>query len=231
VPRRNFLPALLAAVPALMLLYAAPFLVMLLHAGGLAPRSAMGVGVLWLAAWALAQEFSGGKIARYFATGSAVAVLVIFLFQNNRMFYSEYLVEQADMLTISRMAERIALLDAQNGPQNITGIVVLGSYSYPKMPATVRYCGSVLGYSMFEWDTETPHFAAATLAKIHGIDQYVSYGAAELPAHTDVKALVANRQSWPHADAVFLQDNFAVLWLGERDTSCGEGSFRDWLLR
>jgi hypothetical protein len=228
---RTYLPALLAVMTGLALLLLTPFFMLLLHAGSLAPRSAMGVGVLWVAAWALAQEFSAGKVAKYFVSGTALAVLVMFLFQNNRMFYSEYLVEQADMLTISRMAERIAMLDAQNGEENLKGIVILGNYSYPQTPAMVRYCDSVLGYSMFEWDTENPHYAAATLAKIRGIEQYISYGPSVLQAHVDVMALVANRQPWPHADAVFLQDNFAVLWLGERRTGCGEGSFRDWLTR
>ncbi len=220
-----YLPLVLCV---LVFLLASPFLVLFLHEGDLAPRSAMGVGLLWLAFWAFGQEIARGLPARLLSS-TALLVVVVFLFQNNRMLYSEHLVEQADALTITRIAERIAMLDAQNGAQNISGIVVLGNYSHPVYPSVVRYCGSVLGYSMFEWDSETPQNQLRVLARARGIDQYALYGASALMEGIDSKTLVANRQPWPHADAVFLQDDLAVLWLGERRTDCGERSFQDWL--
>ncbi|HSC76061.1 MAG TPA: glucosyltransferase domain-containing protein [Pseudomonadales bacterium] len=212
----------------LAILLVSPFFVLFLHEGGLAPRSSIGVGLLWLAAWAMAQKISRGLSARILSA-AAFLVVCIFLFQNNRMFYSEYLVEQADAINVTRMEERIAMLDAQNGEQDIQGAVVLGTYSHPVSPPMVRYCGSVLGYSMFELDSENPQNALIVLTKAHGLDHHYWYGPSKPELQFDTKAVVANRKPWPHADAVFLQDGWAVLWLGERRTDCGEGSFQDWL--
>lgn len=214
----------------LVCLLLAPFTVMFLHEGGLAPRSTLGIGMLWLATWAAALKISGTTTNKFHVT-IGLCVIFVFIFQNNRMFYAQYLVEKADSIAAARMMERITQLDAENQTQPIQGVVVLGSYSHHKLASTQRYCGSVLGYSQFEWDMEKMHIKMRNLTRSLGISQYRWVDADVLGTTADAQQLVANRQPWPHPDSVFLQGDYAVLWLGERKTHCGEGNLLLWLLK
>jgi hypothetical protein len=230
----HFIVCLPVAIFFICLLMLSPFTILFIHEGGLAPRSSLGVGLLWLATWALAFEIQSGRFSKKILSVSALAVLFIFVFQINRVFYSEYLVERADALNITRMAERVVTLDLQNGEQNINGVVVLGAYSYPPYPSRLHYCGSVLGRSMLDWNNVDPHGPLTIIANAYGIIQHASneypwVNSSVFAGQVDTKALVATRHAWPHAEALFQVEDYAVLWLGERNYVCGEGSFQEWL--
>lgn len=221
------------ALPLLLLVVAvvalAPFVVMFIYEGALSPRSATAVSLLWVAVWAYAfVNYEAASIQRALLV-AAFLVLLNFVFQNNRMFYGQHLVEQAEMLTVGRIAERISMLKSQDSDQPIKGILVAGGYSHRAIPAVVRYCKSAPGYSQLEWPTDTPHYSLAALSKVRGIEQYHSYPFSVLGEGVTSAQVVRGRRPWPHSDSVFLHKNYAVVWLGRRRIDCGEGSFESWL--
>jgi len=192
-----------------------PFLVLFIHEGQLAPRSSMGVAVVWFALFASMLVASSAAIRRAGTACLAVSV-VFFLFQDNRMFFSQHLVTQADTIMMARIAERIDQL-ALRSDAAATDVVFIGQYSHPQYEGMPRFTGDVLGYSQFEWDlSDEARWRIRGLARAIGVDHYVWRSANELGGAFQDPALLRGRQAWPHSSSVFAHDGYAVVWLGQR---------------
>ena len=196
------------------LLAISPFLVLFLHEGQLAPRSSVGVAVVWFALFASLLAASSAGVRRAGTAGLA-AVVLFFVFQDNRMFFSQHLVTQADTLMMARIAERIDRLGVRSDAA-ATDVVVIGQYSHPPYEGMPRFNGDVLGYSQFEWDLVDTRWRIRGLARAIGIDNYVWHDTAELGGDFKNPALLQGRHPWPHGSSVFVHDGYAVVWLGQR---------------
>jgi hypothetical protein len=206
-------------------LVTAPFLVLFVHAGELAPRSSVGVAVIWFALFAGMLAASSPGVRRA-GTACLAAIVLFFLFQDSRMFYSQYLVTQADSIMMARIAERIDQLTMPRDAAPID-VVVIGQYSPPQYAGMPRFVGEVLGYSQFEWDLDETRWYVRGLARAIGVDRYAWHDAKELGGAFADPALLQGRQPWPHRSSVFAHDGYAVVWLGQRREEAG-GSLRLW---
>jgi glucosyltransferase GtrII-like protein len=191
-----------------------PFVVLFVHEGQLAPRSSVGVAVVWLVVFAVLLG-SASRLVRRAATAAIGVVIVMFAFHDNRMFFAQSLVTQADMAMMARIAERIDQLPLEHGSAP-TPVVIVGAYSRPPYEGMPRFYGDVLGYSQFEWNPADTRWAVRGLARAIGVDHYVWHDPAELGGVFAEPALVEGRQPWPHRSAVFARDGYAVVWLGKR---------------
>jgi hypothetical protein len=191
-----------------------PFLVLFFHAGQLAPRSSVGVAVVWFALFAFMVAASSAGIRRA-GTACLAAAVVFFVFQDNRMFFSQHLVTQADTIMMARIAERIDRLALRDDAAP-TNVVVIGQYTHPQYAGMPHFTGDVLGYSQFEWATVETRWYMRGLARAIGVDHYVWRDAAELGEDFRNPALLQGRQPWPHASSVFAHGGYAVVWLGQR---------------
>lgn len=196
------------------LLVFSPFLVLFLHESQLAPRSSVGVAAIWFALFAAMLMAPSAGIRRA-GTACLAVVVVFFLFQDNRMFFSQHLVTQADTIMMARIAERIDQLAVHSGVA-ATDVVLIGQYSHPQYEGMPRFVGDVLGYSQFEWDLVDTRWRIRGLARAIGVDRYIWLDAKELgPAFQD-PTLLQGRQPWPHASSVFAHEGYVVVWLGQR---------------
>lgn len=195
-------------------LVASPFLVLFIHAGELAPRSALGVAVIWFAVYASLLAATAPPIRRAGIAGLAVT-FALFAFHDNRMFYSQYLVREADRVMMARIAERIDRLEMRSDAPT-TDVVVLGQYSPPPYAGMPRFAGDVLGYSQFEWDPAGSTWRIRGLARSIGVDRYVWHDAQELGESFRDPGLLQGRRPWPDRSSVFAHDGYAIVWLGER---------------
>jgi len=208
------------------LLVASPFPVLFLHAGELAPRSSVGVGVVWFVLFAYLLTVSSPWIRRAGVACLAVTV-AFFVFHDNRMFYTQFLVTQADNLMMTRIAERIDRL-ALRPDGAATEVVVIGNYSHPPYEGMPRFKGDVLGYSQFEWGYNDSRWLVRGLARSIGVDRYVWRSREELGGAFVDPALLQGRQPWPHANSVFAHDGYAVVWLGQRREEPRDAPFLVW---
>lgn len=195
------------------LLVASPFAVLFVHAGELAPRSAVGVAVIWFAVYA-GLLAAPARAVRAAGTAGLVVTVALLAFHDNRMFYSQYLVRQADYVMMARIAERIDRLEARPGAPT-TDVVVIGQYSHPPYEGMPRFKGDVLGFSQFEWDPSGSRWRIRGLAKAIGVDHYAWHVPEELGASFRDPALLRGRRPWPDRTSVFAHDGYAVVWLGE----------------
>lgn len=208
------------------LLVVSPFLVLFIHAGELAPRSSVGVAVVWFVVYAGLLAASTPAIRNAGVAGLAVT-FALFAFHDNRMFYAQYLVRQADYLMMARIAERIDRLETRPGAPT-TDVVVLGQYSPPKYEGMPRFAGDVLGFSQFEWDPSGARWRLRGLARAIGVDRYVWHDPDEAGASFRDPALLQGRRPWPDRTSVFAHDGIAVVWLGERRTEPRRAPLQLW---
>ncbi|MCG6862442.1 MAG: glucosyltransferase domain-containing protein [Chromatiaceae bacterium] len=185
------------------------FGVLFLHSGQLAPRSTVGLGVVWAVA------FSAGLLmdARFLhkvVISTALFVLATFVFHINAMFFSQYLVQEADKLMIARILERVEALYGESDYEGTKTVVPIGGYTHASSPHQQRYAGSVIGFSNFEWDGGNP-WRIAFLAASLGSKGYKWEDAGQARDSLDLDA----RKPWPSTDAVFLHEGKAIVWLGE----------------
>ena len=195
-------------------LTAAPFAVLFIHEGQLAPRSSLGLAVAWFAVFAFLLR-APARAMRGTGLAAVAVVVVVFVFQVNRMFFSQHLVAQADRLMMTRIAERIDQLPIDPKGQPVD-VVIIGQYSHPAHAGMPRFGGDVLGFSQFEWDPAETRWSLRGLARSIGVDHYRWLDAGELGGTFREPALLQGRSPWPHKSAVFAQDGRAVVWLGER---------------
>ncbi len=207
-------------------LVASPFLVLFVHASEPSPRSAVGVAVVWFVVYAALLTATSRWIRRIGAVFLA-ATVALFVFHDNRMFYSQYLVTQADTIMVARIAERIDRLEVRPGAA-ATGVVVIGSYSHPPYEGMPHFKGDVLGYSQFEWDSSDARWRIRGLARAIGVDRYTWHDGDELGGAFKDPALLQGRQPWPHPSSVFAHGGYAVVWLGQRREELRVAPFQVW---
>jgi hypothetical protein len=223
--RRRLSAAALWVLLALALLVA-PFAVLFFHAGQLAPRSSVGLAVVWFAVFAFLLR-APARAVRGAGLAALSVVVVLFVFQVNRMFFSQHLVAQADRLMMTRIAERIDQLPIDSKGEPID-VVVIGQYSHPLYAGMPRFGGDVLGFSQFEWNPADTRWAISGLARSIGVDRYRWLDAGELSGAFREPALLLGRSPWPHRSAVFAQDGRAVVWLGQRREEPRVAPLRRW---
>jgi hypothetical protein len=135
------------------------------------------------------------------------------------MYYTQHLVYQSDRDTATRIVSRIDSLPGIEQLPFPVPTTFVGMYKHPPN-GSKKY--SVLGASMFEWDSGNIYrqMAFMGLMNISGI---------QLQATNEVRqkaeAFVSENSvpSWPHPGSVFIQDNeIVVVNLGSRSYASKE---------
>src|SRR5208282_3678377 len=210
------------------LLVVSPFMVLFVHDGQLAPRSSVGVAVVWIALFASMLAASSIWIRRA-GTACLGVVILFFLFQDNRMFFSQHLITRADIIMMARIAERIDQLGVRSDA-GATDVVFIGQYSQPEYEGMPRFSGAALGHSQFEWELngDDARWRIRGLAKAIGVDHYAWPGSSDLGEAFHDPLLLRDRQPWPHSSSVFAHDGYAVVWLGHRREESRSAPLQVW---
>ncbi|WP_181182963.1 glucosyltransferase domain-containing protein [Mesorhizobium sp. B3-2-1] len=192
-----------AAVAALVV----PFGLHFLAAGSMPVRSLVGVPIaVWLLAY-VAVTSGNSRIRFASAILLAVALFQIQVIQNYRQA-SSYLVDKHDTLIAGAIYERLSNTPGFDAKRTYV-LSIFGSRpfvtNYPRPPA------STVGYSFFEWDGGNP-WRIASYMKLLGYSNLTG------PTPDQIDSTIAHLSTmpvWPAPGSVEIQDNIALIRLGE----------------
>lgn len=183
-----------------------PFWLLFAQSMSLAPRSAVGLGILYGYIFAaLATRASRGVSA--FLVGCAGIILIQFIFAGNQMYYTQFLASQADQMTLARVASRIDSV-ARDGKLRIPiNATFIGRY----VPAGSQFAKyDTIGSSSLDWDSGSIN-RQTSLFKLYGIDGLSIQRDPGL--REEVAGYVRSEQipGWPDPGSVFLYKDYLVV--------------------
>jgi hypothetical protein len=183
----------------------APFSILIVQAHPLAPRSTVGLGVMYGVVIALL----ACKAPRWLRA-VAMSIATIWCFQfvmiGNEMYYCQHLATIADMTTTSRVVARIDSIAAAHQLPTPVQATVIGRFA----PADRRYARfSTLGSSAFDWDQGNIYRQRALL-RIMGVDGISFIADPQLRARVAEHVSEQRIPAWPAPGSVFLFDNRIV---------------------
>ena len=145
------------------------------------------------------------------------------------MFFSQHLITRADIIMMTRIAERIDQLGVRSDA-GATDVVFIGQYSQPEYEGMPRFSGDALGHSQFEWELngDDARWRIRGLAKAIGVDHYAWPGSSDLGDSFRDPLLLRDRQPWPDSRSVFAHDGYAVVWLGHRREESRSAPLQVW---
>lgn len=176
-----------------------PFWLLFVQSMPLTPRSSVGLGVLYGYVFAgLATNANRRVVASL--TGLAALIMVGFIFTGNQMYFSQYLANQAEQVTISRVAARLDSVAEKNQLTVPLEVTFIGRYA----PAGRKYAKyDTIGASPMDWDNGNIYRQAA-LFELYGVDGIlISRDEAlrqEIANHIKSQKIPA----WPDPDSVFV---------------------------
>jgi hypothetical protein len=171
----------------------------------------VGLGILYgfvYAAWAA----NTGGLLKNVAHGIALVWCFQFIFLGNEMYYSQHLVNNAEMATVNRVVARIDSVAAKNGMPYPLQVKFLGRYSpsgkiFPKF--------NTLGHSPLDWDAGNI-YRQATVFRNLGIDGIQINTDSQLRDAIKLHVSANETPIWPHPDSVFIYSgNLIIVNFGE----------------
>lgn len=183
-----------------------PFWLLFAQSMSLAPRSAVGLGILYGYIFAaLATRASRGVSA--FLVGCAGIILIQFIFAGNQMYYTQFLASQADQMTLARVASRIDSV-ARDGKLRIPiNATFIGRY----VPAGSQFAKyDTIGSSSLDWDSGSIN-RQTSLFRLYGVDGLSIQRDPGL--REEVAGYVRSEQipGWPDPGSVFLYKDYLVV--------------------
>lgn len=176
------------------------------------PRSAVGLGVLYGYLFAALATTANRRVLAVLA-GLAALVVISFIFKGNEMYFTQYLANRAEQVTVTRVASRLDAVAQEHHLKAPFEVTFIGRYA-PAGRRFARY--DTLGSSPLDWDNGNIHRQAA-LFETYGIDgiQVNRDDAVRKQILDDIRS----RQipAWPDVQSVFLYNNkIVVVYFGER---------------
>jgi hypothetical protein len=142
-----------------------PFWILFAQSMPLAPRSAVGLGVLYGYIFA-ALATKANRWALAFLAGCAGIIMIQFIFNGNQMYYTQFLASQADQMTLARVATRIDSVAKEGRLRVPIHATFVGRY-VPAGGQFVKY--DTIGSSSLDWDSGSID-RQASLFGLYGVD-------------------------------------------------------------
>ena len=180
-----------------------PFWLVFVQSNLMAPRSMVGLGVLYgfvYAAWATVASHGQWRIL---PNAMALVWLLQFIFLGNEMYYSQHLVNTAEQATVHRIAGRLDTLAAESSLPYPLPFTIVGRYA----PSGQRFKKfSTLGHSPLDWDSGNIYRQAAVFQNF-GIDGIKIETDSKLRKEIERYVQLKDIPPWPHAASVFTYSN------------------------
>jgi hypothetical protein len=180
-----------------------PFWLVFVQSNLLAPRSMVGLGVLYgfvYAAWA---TVASPGLWRFLPHVIAFVWLLQFIFLGNEMYYIQYLVNTAEQATVHRIAGRLDTLAAKSSLPYPLPFTIVGRYA----PSGQRFKKfSTLGHSPLDWDSGNIYRQAAVFQNF-GIDGIKIETDSKLRKEIERYVQLKDIPPWPHPASVFTYSN------------------------
>jgi hypothetical protein len=183
-----------------------PFWILFAQSMPLAPRSAVGLGILYGYVFALLAARARRR-SLMVLMGLAAIVLVQFIFVGNQMYYSQFLATQADQVTVTRIATRIDAVAAQHQLKTPVPVTFVGRYA-PAGRQFAKY--DTIGSSSLDWDNGSID-RQASLLSVFGVDGIAINRDPSLREEVGFYVMTENIPAWPAPGSVFLYKDFLVV--------------------
>ncbi|MFC1605624.1 glucosyltransferase domain-containing protein [Pseudomonadota bacterium] len=189
-----------------------PFWLMFVQINPLAPRSTVGLAILYGFVFAALASIGSGTL-RKLVLGVAAIWCVQFIFLGNEMYYTQHLVYQSDRDTATRIVSRIDSLPGIEQLPFPVPTTFVGMYKHPPN-GSKKY--SVLGASMFEWDGGNIYRQMAFFGVVN-VSGLQLLATKEISEEVETFVLENKIPSWPRPGSVFIYgDDTVVVNLGPR---------------
>lgn len=191
-------------------LFILPFWILLVQSMPLAPRSTVGLGILYGYVFAVL-AVRASRHFRFLLIGLATIVVTQFIFLGNEMYYSQFLASQADQVVVTRIAARIDSFAKDNDLSYPVRVTIVGRYA----PAARQYAKyDTIGSSPLDWDSGNIH-RQASLFSLYGVDGIVIDRDPKIRSEIIDYIESSKLPSWPDPNSVFLyKGSLVVVSLG-----------------
>jgi hypothetical protein len=183
-----------------------PFWLLFVQSMPLTPRSTVGLGILFGYVFA-ALTINSHRRVTAFLTGISALIIINFAFTGNAMFYTQFLANQAEQVTVSRVASRLDAVAKENRLQSPFEVTFIGRYA-PAGRQFAKY--DTIGSSPLDWDQGNIHRQAA-LFSLYGVDGITINRNETL--RQEIYEYIQTKQvpSWPDPNSVFYYKNSIVV--------------------
>jgi len=175
-----------------------PFWLLFVQSMPLSPRSTVGLGILFGYVFAALAIHANRRLFAVLAGISALIVLQ-FVFTGNEMYFTQFLANQAEQVTVTRVASRLDAVAKENEFKTPFEITFIGRYA----PAGGKFARfDTLGSSPLDWDQGNIHRQAA-LFSLYGVDGIVINRDENL--RQEIYDYIQSKQipAWPDPSSVF----------------------------
>lgn len=183
-----------------------PFWLLLVQAMPLNPRSAVGIGILYGYVFAALTTHANRRLVAIL-TGVAALIIGSFVFTGNEMYFSQFLANQAEQITISRVTARLDAVAIENQLKSPFEVTFIGRYA----PASRKFARfDTLGSSPLDWDGGNIYRQAA-LFDLYGVDGIVINRDESLRQEIAKRIQAEQIPAWPDPGSVFVHRNTTVV--------------------
>lgn len=144
----------------------------------------------------------------------AVSIFTVYLQMKYTamLHYSDQVRYESDVRIATRISERI---DALENEANSYPVVFFGAYETRLNPSCIK--GEVIGYSFFEWDSQTQPLGVQSTRRILCFMQSLgmNYGQANMEQTQKALEECMEMPAWPAQDSIQEKNNVIIVKLGE----------------
>jgi len=188
-----------------------PFWLDFIQSNLLAPRSMVGLGILYGFVYAAGAAIARPGVWKTLPHAIAFVWFFQFIFLGNEMYYSQHLENAAEQATIHRIVGRLDALAAKSSLPYPLPFTVVGRYT-PSGQTFKKF--STLGHSALDWDAGNIDRQAAVFRNL-GIDGIQIEVDSKMRKQIERYVKLNNIPSWPHPAAIFVYSNkIAVMNFG-----------------
>jgi len=188
-----------------------PFWLDFIQSNLLAPRSMVGLGILYGFVYAAGAAIARQGVWKTLPHAIAFVWFFQFIFLGNEMYYSQHLENTAEQATIHRIVGRLDTLAGESSLPYPLPFTVVGRYT-PSGQTFKKF--STLGHSPLDWDGGNIYRQAAVFRNL-GIDGIQIETDSKLRKEIEQYVQLKDIPPWPHPASVFTYSNkIAVLNFG-----------------